>query len=220
MIDLDPAFAIIGLVVALGGPPLIARWGRSTDTVSAHLAAQAMLVGLAAIVVLIVVANCNALSDLGIRGLGVSTLLWAAATAVFFIFVAGPLLMRLPAVLGRPGFERGLSSLNRLPAWYLVLAVIVGGIVEELLYRGFAVQVLGTLIGNTWLAAAFVVIAFGLAHLPLWGLVPALTTMVSGAILTVLFLVHHDLIANMLAHIATDMAGIVFPRLRGRRRRA
>ena len=218
VISLNPGTAIAGLLLALFGPPLIALWGRHSSALSVHLAGQALLAGLAAVVVAIVLANGNLLTSLGIGGLSASTFLWAAAMAAFFIFIAGPLLMKLPVVLGRPGFETGLASLNRMPTPYLILAVVVGGIVEEVLYRGFALQVLAELTGNQWLAAVVVVIAFGLAHVPLWGLIPALTTMISGAILTVLFLVHHDLTANILAHIATDMAGIVLPRLRGPQR--
>ena len=137
--------------------------------------------------------------------------------AATFILAVGPIVLRVPAWLGQPGFERGLADLHALPTWFLTLAVIIGGVVEEILYRGFAIGHLGSLFQSQWLAAIVVVIAFGLAHWPLWGWAPALTTVLSGALLTAFFLVHGDLTANILAHVATDFVGITLPALSARR---
>ena len=90
---------------------------------------------------------------------------------------------------------------------------------EEVLYRGFALDHLARLSGSDWMAAALVVAAFGLAHVPLWGWAPALTTAISGAALTLFYLWHRDLAANIAAHVATDFVGIVLPALAAKPRR-
>jgi hypothetical protein len=43
----------------------------------------------------------------------------------------------------------------------------------------------------------------------MWGWAPAATTIVSGGILTVVYLWRQDILALILAHIATDLYGIV-----------
>lgn len=54
---------------------------------------------------------------------------------------------------------------------------------------------------------------FALAHVPLWGWGPALTTLVSGAIFAGAYAWQRDLFPLIVAHIVTDMAGLVLPRL-------
>ena len=61
--------------------------------------------------------------------------------------------------------------------------VLVGPTAEEILYRGYAMDRIEALTGRIWLAGAISTIVFGLAHAPFWGLGPALTTAVAGAVL-------------------------------------
>jgi membrane protease YdiL (CAAX protease family) len=117
--------------------------------------------------------------------------------------------MRLPAWLGLAGFERGLASTARLPTAYLVLAVAIGGCAEEWLYRAYAFERASALLGSEWLGGALVVTAFGVAHVPIWGVGPSLTTLISGAILTVGYAWERDLAAVVIAHVATDFVGLV-----------
>ena len=211
---------LVGLLLALAGPPLIARLGRGSRTLASLLVGQALLAGLAAAVVAVVLVwEEQPLSSIGLQPPGWSTLAWGAGMAAFFILLLGPLLLRLPGWLGLTGFAPTLARLGSLPLWYLILAVLVGGIAEEILYRGYALDRLGVLLGSPWLAGLIVVLLFGLAHIPLWGIGPALTTTISGAALTLFFLWHGDLLANIAAHVATDFVGIVLhPLLRALKR--
>ncbi len=213
--------SIFGLLVALGGPPLVALYGTrfaaKPTSVKTNLVCQFALLWLLALVLVVVVVWEGApLSSIGLRQVGLSTFAWAAGIALLFIVVLGPVFLRLPGWLGQPGFAKPLGTLQEMPLWYLTVAVAVGGSVEELLYRGFAIEHLGRLIGYEWVAAAAVVVMFGLAHVPMWGWAPALTTMLSGAVLTIFYLWHRDLVANILAHVTTDFVGIVLPVLLAR----
>jgi membrane protease YdiL (CAAX protease family) len=72
---------------------------------------------------------------------------------------------------------------------------------EELLYRGYAIERLSMLTGTRWLAAAISIAAFGLAHIPAWGTGFALAAdLPFGIVMTLFYLWRRDLLANILAH--------------------
>ncbi|WP_299407803.1 CPBP family glutamic-type intramembrane protease [uncultured Roseobacter sp.] len=205
--------SLLVLALALAGPLAVAHIGRSrgedAENLATNLLCQLLLAVLAMVSLWLMLDPLQfSLGALGFGAPDLSTILWGAGMAAFFVFALGPILLRLPHWLGLEGFEGTLSALARLPLWYLVLAVVVGGIVEEVLYRGVALAILMSFGFEPLLAAALVVAVFGLAHIPMWGVGPALTTVISGAFLTVFFLWHGDLLANIIAHIATDLVGI------------
>lgn len=107
------------------------------------------------------------------------------------------------------GFEVGLAKLTPLPIWYLLFAIVIGGVVEEVLYRGYAAERLSLLTGSYWIGCGLSLVAFGLAHVPLWGWLPASTTVLSGGLLTLFYLSTGDLVTAIVAHIITDSLGII-----------
>ena len=202
------------LVLALAGPAAIGLIGSRSSAGAAGLPmlliCQGLLMALGTGCLWLTLGPLGrSPADLGIVAPGWGTLIWGSAMAALFVLVLGPVLLRLPGWLGLPGFGETLSGLAKLPVWYLGLAVIVGGTVEEVLYRGVALAILIPAGVAPAIAASLVVIAFALAHAPMWGPGPALTTALSGACLTLFFLWHGDLLANVLAHVATDFVGIV-----------
>jgi membrane protease YdiL (CAAX protease family) len=102
-----------------------------------------------------------------------------------------------------------MRSLAGLPSWYLALTIVIVAAGEEWLYRGYAVERLIALTGSGMAAACLSLLAFGLAHLPLWGIGASLTTLVSGALFTGLYLWRRDVSFLILAHVATDLYGLV-----------
>jgi membrane protease YdiL (CAAX protease family) len=99
--------------------------------------------------------------------------------AGFFVYIFSPVAIWLLNRFKLTGFDTGLAKLTELPQWYRLLAVVIGGIVEEVLYQGYAVEQLSSLAGSYWIGGSLAVLAFGLAHVPLWGWSPALTTLAS-----------------------------------------
>ncbi|MGH8593327.1 MAG: lysostaphin resistance A-like protein [Gammaproteobacteria bacterium] len=148
-------------------------------------------------------------SSIGLKSLSLQSLAWGLALAAFFMYVFSPVESWTLRRFRLGGFEKGLSQLQGLPVWYLVLAVVIGAVAEEILYRGYAVERIATLTGSLWLAGVIPVVVFAVAHVPMWGWGPALATLVSGAILTVFYLWQRDLAACIVAHVVTDFAGIV-----------
>ncbi|MFI5317041.1 MAG: CPBP family intramembrane glutamic endopeptidase, partial [Myxococcota bacterium] len=149
---------------------------------------------------------------LGFRPLRWQAVAWGGALASFFIRGFGPAVYAAMRRLQLRGFEGGLARLEALPFWYLTLAVLIGGTVEEILYRGYAIARIETLTGSLWLAALIPVAIFALAHLPLWGPAPALSALFAGAILTLVYLWQRDLAPVVIAHVATDFVGIALAR--------
>ncbi len=213
---MNPLSTTIGLCLALGGPLLLASFGDkylgSPKSITNKILQQIILaLLLIAVLAIALVWEKQPLSSVGLHPLRWQSIAWGFLFAGFFIFIYSPLLIRAMNKLKLGSFDHGLTELTKLPIWYLILAVVVGGIVEEGLYRGYAIERLSLLIGSYVFGSILVLIAFGLAHLPLWGWGAALTTVISGAILTVFYLWTGELIAVIVAHVITDSVGIIIP---------
>jgi membrane protease YdiL (CAAX protease family) len=207
----------IGLCIALGGPALIARFGDQCFGNPQHLLSKilqqlALAVLLIAVLGIVIFGERQPLSSIGLHPLRWQSILWGLGFAGLLIFVYSPLITAAMTRLGLAGFEAGLAKLTPLPQWYLVLAVVMGGVVEEGLYRGYATERLSGLTGSYGIGAGLALIAFGLAHVPLWGWVPAFTTVLSGGLLTLFYLGTGDLLTVIVAHIVTDSIGIIIPK--------
>lgn len=213
----------LGIALALGGPLAIAMAGERIPQRDGRLASllllQAALAALVGLVGLIArTAESADLASVGLARAGLGSLLWGAALAAFFVFVYGPFVYRLLSRWPGQGFEQGLSRLQTLPTWYLVLAIGIGGMAEEFLYRAYVFDRIAAYSGSLWVGAVIPLLLFAWAHVPLWGWGPAAATAVSGGILTALYAWRHDLVANVIAHCLTDLVGIVGPLLGSRAR--
>jgi uncharacterized protein len=211
-------WTVFGILLALLAPLAISRLGERRGPAALSLAelliAQAMLaMTVAAVLMVVLVAERKPLASIGMGNASAWSLAWGGALALFLIYVFAPVAGAALRVLKTPGFEVGLTRLQRLPIWYLTLAVLIGGAAEETLYRGYAFERIAELSGSTALAFTLPLLMFAVAHVALWGWGAALTTAVSGAIFTAFFMWRHDLAANIVAHVITDFVGIVLPPL-------
>jgi membrane protease YdiL (CAAX protease family) len=208
-----------GLTLAFVGPPVIASIGRpalgEAPSLSAGLAGQAALV-LLAVTVLAILRRWQRqpIASIGLRPFGARSLAFAAALLLFFRFIFLPATSFVLTRLGVAGWDAGVAALGTLPTWYLTFAVIVGPAVEEILYRGYAIETLASISGSDALAVIVSTAAFGLAHVPGWGWGPATSAMLSGAVAAVFYVWTRDLGALILSHVVTDFLGIVVPNLR------
>ena len=78
------------------------------------------------------------------------------------------------------------------------------GIVEELVFRGYAIERTEALTGSRIAGFVVSVVTFSLAHLAYWGWGALITVTAVGAVLTLFYQWRRDLPANMLAHFAVD----------------
>jgi membrane protease YdiL (CAAX protease family) len=104
------------------------------------------------------------------------------------------------------------ESLAKLPLWLVFLIVARAGVVEELFYRGYAIERLQAVGLNKWWAAAVPLVIFSVGH---WtgGWANILIAFALGAVLSGFYLWRRDLVANMIAHFAVDFVGVILPRL-------
>ena len=97
--------------------------------------------------------------------------------------------------------QAGLDQLAAMPAWFRVVVGLTGGMIEEIFYRGYAIERLAIITGRAWLGGLISAVIFGLAHIPEWGLGFALAAdMPFGLLMTAFYLWRRDLLANILAH--------------------
>lgn len=196
----------IGLTIALVAPPLFAivppRLFGSVPSLRSSVVLQLLYCGLVPLIVWIVVRwERLPLSSIGMRGFRWSSIGWALVLWLLIGFVlpqlTGPMIVRF----GSHGLQAGLQALSNYPEWFLVVVGATGGVIEETLYRGYAVERLVTLTGREWLGGAIVVAIFTLAHVPMWGLGFALAADLPFAVvMTAFYLWRRDLVASALAH--------------------
>jgi membrane protease YdiL (CAAX protease family) len=122
---------------------------------------------------------------------------------IVLLFVA-PLAMAPFESVGQAGLAAGVERLAALPLWFRVFLALTGGAIEEILYRGYAIERLSAITGRRWLGATLALAAFTVAHVPAWGAGFAFTAdLAAGTVLTLSYLWKRDLFANVLAHSTT-----------------
>jgi len=202
----------IGLVIALFAI-LIVRQAISylfpTITITAAILRES-LDWLCAIVLLIII-TCSERLPLNSIGIGTSTfkrsLLWGA----FLMLVCGLVGAAIAALTRFHGGPAG-ESLAKLPVWLLTLIVVRAGVIEELFYRGYAIERLQSIGLNKYWAAAIPLLVFSLGH---WtgGWPNIVIALALGFVLSGFYLWRRDLVANMIGHFGVDFIGVVLPRL-------
>jgi membrane protease YdiL (CAAX protease family) len=205
---------LVGIALALVGPGIIAlasnRFADGSESLGVRAIFLLLFLGLVGTIAAIAFrAERLSWSQVGFGRLSWVTPFRAAALVLFFVFVFSPLASIVLAKLGLQSFNVGRSKLAGLPTWYLVVAIVIVATGEEWLYRGYAIERLQAVVGNAWIAGGISLLLFTIAHLPLWGFGVALTTLVSGSILTVLYIRYRDVSFLILAHVLTDIYGLV-----------
>jgi uncharacterized protein len=132
---------------------------------------------------------------------------WGAIIAVVCLVLATVVV----ALTHYNGGESG-AALGKLPLWLITAIVLRAGVLEELFYRGYAIERLEALGLNRFWAGTIPLLIFAVAH---WtgGWANIVIALVLGAVLTLFYLWRRDLVANMIGHFAVDFIGNVLPRL-------
>ncbi len=199
---------IAGLSVALAGPPALAGLSLAVATgrqgLGLHALLQAVLCALAVLVLFVVVRwERLPLASVGLRRPGWMTFATAAGLIAATCFLLPLVTTPLIRALGQEGAATGVARLSALPSWFLLFAGTTAGAVEELLYRGYAMERLHAITGRLWLGAGIAAIAFGAAHIPFWGVGFSLAAdLPFGVLMVFCYACRRDLLANMLAHSA------------------
>jgi membrane protease YdiL (CAAX protease family) len=203
------------LLVAVAGPPLLIVLERrlfgDLPPVAAQLVLQLVFCSLAGVVVFVVIhVERLPLSSIGLRQPGWSTIVSGVLLALATLYLLPLMTVPLMRVVDLGGFEPEARRLAALPIWFRVFIAVTSGAVEETLYRGYAVERLAMITGRRWLGALVAVIVFGLAHIPAWGIGPALgADLPFGVVMTLFYLWRRDLIANAIGHSTALVVGLL-----------
>ena len=117
-----------------------------------------------------------------------------------------------PGLSHRVRTRSGSAAFEKLPLWLITLIVLRAGVVEELFYRGYAIERLRMIgLGPFW-SVTIPLVIFSLGH---WsgGAANILIAFAAGIILTGFYLWRRDLVANMIGHGLVDFVANVVPRL-------
>ena len=113
-------------------------------------------------------------------------------------------------LLGRaPPSNAAAAAMTHGSVAYAVLLALRAGVVEEVLYRGIAIELLTELTGLRWAAAAVSLLLFVVPHAIVFDWAQLVPIAAAGLVMTLLYLWRRDLWANMLAHSLVDAFGLV-----------
>ena len=210
-------WTLIGLAIALFGVPaiifvyhrIVADPGASGSVALREL----LILALATFLLWIVVTRERLpLSSIGLRwdhfgrslawGLGLALVLFAALVGCLALY----------SLLGIRYGEGGRIAVSM---WATLLTLVRAGVVEEMFYRGYALERLEGLTGSKWVAAGVALLAFAGFH---YGQGPAgmLIALLFGAILTGFYLWKRNLVAVIFAHFLVDFVpNILLPLIAG-----
>ncbi len=168
------------------------------------------LIWLSAVALLVIIRRGERLP---LRSIGLGTarwwisILWGLVIAVVSTAVVGGL-----AYLTGYGHGPGSAAFEKLPLWLITLIVFRAGVVEELFYRGYAIERLQMIGLGRFCSVTIPLVIFSLGH---WsgGAANMLIALAAGAILAGFYLWRRDLVANMIGHGLVDFVANVLPRL-------
>jgi len=205
--------AIVGLLIAWGGTAvLVSPAAQLLDwsSIVVRSAAQAVLWLLwVAVIGIVLLWEKKPLSSLWLRDFEWQSVAWAAVLVLGSIFVLFPVTEWLRRTLGLPGYGAGMEYALASPMVLRALSVLTAGIVEETLFRGYAVTRLLQLSGSLVFAIISSSVVFAALHLPVWGPGPSLGFLIGSVAMTAFFVWRRDLLAMIIAHVAIDTWGLL-----------
>ena len=150
---------------------------------------------------------------LSFRSIGLGTCRWwkSIAWGLVIAIVSAAAVGGLAYLTGY-GHGPGSAAFEKLPLSLITLIVFRAGVVEELFYRGYAIERLRMIgLGRFW-SITIPLVIFSLGH---WsgGAANILIAFAAGIILTAFYLWRRDLVANMIGHGLVDFVANVVPRL-------
>ena len=92
---------------------------------------------------------------------------------------------------------------------YALCLAVRAGVIEEIFFRGLAIEQLTILTGYRWLSAFLATVLFVVIHALHFDWIQLIPIGAVAVVLTGLYLWRRDLWANIIAHIAVDGAGLI-----------
>lgn len=196
---------LFGLLVTLGFAALpISRWLDEFASTSHLLAYELIWWAIGAFVIgYVLMVEKRPLSSIGLRRPSAGLL--GQGVAFGLLTVLGLALIYFAVLPALHLNEHGtISQLKATPGWWLFISTVRAAVVEELMFRGYALERLNELTRNLPLAAGITWAIFTLEHVGTWGWSHLIVAGFGGLMLTWLYLRCRNLWVVMLAHFIVD----------------
>ncbi len=201
----------IGLVLALTGPAAVSfgfRWTRAGSW-HAEVVAPGLLCVLAlGVLALVRIGERQPYSSIGIRVPTAATLVWAALMVGANVLMFAPVMEALLARIGSAGFAHNLARMRELSMMHRVALVVSVPLIEDFLYRGYAIERLSSLLNNRGGAVLLSSLAFAASHVPSWGLSIGLVLFLPAVCHAAFYAWRPELAVLVVSHVATDALGV------------
>jgi membrane protease YdiL (CAAX protease family) len=197
-------FAVIGVLIALGWPFLVAHVlpERGSPLTSTHAGFRTIDIEWTVVMLLAVI-------GFGLQGLRPAFFRFRGFGRKDSFYLIGAFVVALvfsgavSSFVAAPKFD--LHQITKIPIALRCGLVVTAGICEEFIYRGFAIEEIGALIGSRWSGAAISLALFGLGHVGVYGFSTALLIPTSvGLVITLLYMFRNNLPICMLMHAMID----------------
>ncbi|WP_296814789.1 CPBP family intramembrane glutamic endopeptidase [Brevundimonas sp.] len=211
------AASLLGLAAAFGLPAML-LFLRPSELFPELPQAEQVMIGeggwwatALAVLLIMFVAERRGLGSIDLRWPGMRSVFWGLLGSVVLIalFAATQLLLQL---LGLGVSEAATLDFGQIPPWLILAMALRAGVVEEILFRGYAVTRLESLTGRTWVAALLSLAAFVVLHATSWSAGHLIFVAVAGGALTLLYVWKRNLSANIIAHTLVDVVGLMLAR--------
>jgi membrane protease YdiL (CAAX protease family) len=145
------------------------------------------------------------LASIGLVRPTFATLFWGVAAAVTLLAMGAAVSYVTYSALKEP--NRSVAEIEALVRGSLVYALFIalrGGVIEEVFYRGLAIEQLTVLTGRRWFAAVAATLVFIVIHALRFDLRQLITIAVPSIGFTALYLWRRNLLVNIIAHFLID----------------
>ncbi len=106
---------------------------------------------------------------------------------------------------------KGLYKIKKYYFLFRILAGLIAGISEEIIYRGFLVVFLNNFFENIFISSIISMFLFLIAHIPIWGILASIQISIWSIMLYIYFANTNDILALILAHSLNDIFFFILP---------
>ncbi|MCV2361310.1 CPBP family intramembrane metalloprotease [Paucibacter sp. TC2R-5] len=204
----------IGLSLSLLFPAVLVFALRPLmGTQNAWMGPLMMWVVVSVLVLKVLPAENLPLSSIGWQGFSLKSVGLGVAFGLLMM-LAFPLLQWVYKQMGWEGSAGGLARILQQPVALRVIIVLTAGMLEEVLFRGYAIERLASLMGSRGWAALVSLLVFTGVHLGSWAPSHLISVFVVGGLLTLLYLWRRNLLICIVAHTVVDAVGVLAASLR------
>jgi membrane protease YdiL (CAAX protease family) len=194
--------ALIGLIVFLGYPFLLQL--LHLDLIMGEVGFWLLLVF---IILWIYLVEKRTLASIGWQKVTVKTILGGLGLGLFLFILFGILTTAIQAI-GLELNQEMAEMMASQPIPVLILIALRAGVVEEVLYRGYAFERLYEVTGSKWIAGLVPLIIFVLVHLA-WGVGHLVFVFFAGALFMLLYITKRNLPLVIIAHFTVDVIALL-----------